>query len=700
MADVTAESRRMVMKWVRSETKDPNDPESALKADTIEEAYEKYDWLFVFEATMVTHMHADFTVDERTILERQEKAINKLKNMKHEQGSIQVWLQKFDDAIEECETMGATVIDEMKRIYLMKNLNEKIFEQTLVLWRGVLMRKSFPDKYDALKAYVMKEYSSQMTQAEHAKIIYNVISTTKKKTEPSLTATDGKTEKAKCHVCGQTGHKMKKCWYYDPKMTLDENKKAAEQNIKEKQAAKKEKAKEAEAKQEPTKTPSNLGSPAEVYKGTVVQLPPKEKTGMCLVRDVLLYCEPCNRAGLRPGQVDFAYDSGTASGVMGEQEMNILQNVEEEDELGLVGMHIRMDRAKKQVIITQPKHVERIIETFEVVKGAPSPALGKLMADDVDSPLLKEQAEYMSKCAMLMFISQRTYPEIRPAVIKLSTKYNKVTEDDMRKAVRVAEYIYGCKNTNKLVLNPNSMRLVSAADASYAEHPDGKSHSGGVVGFESDTSCYFGFVSLKQPVVAKSAGEAELIAQNKVGDLVEWARELLEELGFVQDTVPMSVDSTCAMQMVKQGTGSFKRAKHIKVRYFWLKGLIDEGMIELIYTPTEELVPVKNRIVPLSGTITCSVLLGVLLMCCCVFHILKPYISRKLSFSPFDSCRIYGQRTCTTEVTSRKVRICTDFANIGCWHNRKIQLPGIVCRCRTYTRHKLTYNILGHAGRA
>jgi hypothetical protein len=81
-----------------------------------------------------------------------------------------------------------------------------------------------------------------MTQAERAKIIYNVISATKKKTEPSLTATDGKTEKAKCHVCGITGHKMKKCWYYDPKMTLDENKKAAEQKIKEKQAAKKEKA--------------------------------------------------------------------------------------------------------------------------------------------------------------------------------------------------------------------------------------------------------------------------------------------------------------------------------------------------------------------------------------------------------------------------------------------------------------------------
>jgi hypothetical protein len=39
--------------------------------------------------------------------------------------------------------------------------------------------------------------------------------------------------------------------------------------------------------------------------------------------------------------------------------------------------------------------------------------------------------------------------------------------------------------------------LINAADATYAEHPNGKSHSIGVVGFESDMSCYFGFVSSK-----------------------------------------------------------------------------------------------------------------------------------------------------------------------------------------------------------
>jgi hypothetical protein len=166
LADMTVESRRMIQNWKRTELKDPSDPQSALMADNIEEAYQKYDWLFVFEAAMVTHLHADSSVDCTAILERQELAQEKLKALKHEGGSLQAWLQRFDDAVEECETMGATITDETKRIYLMRNLNEKIFEQTLVLWRGVLTRKTFPDTYEASKAYIANEYSSQMTQPD------------------------------------------------------------------------------------------------------------------------------------------------------------------------------------------------------------------------------------------------------------------------------------------------------------------------------------------------------------------------------------------------------------------------------------------------------------------------------------------------------------------------------------------------------
>ena len=72
--------------------------------------------------------------------------------------------------------------------------------------------------------------------------------------------------------------------------------------------------------------------------------------------------------------------------------------------------------------------------------------------------------------------------------------------------------------------------------------------------------------------------------------MVAWSRQFLQELSFAQLTIPIGVDNKCSMRLLEQGTGSFKRAKHIKVRFFWLKDLIDEGENTLIYVPSEELV--------------------------------------------------------------------------------------------------------------
>ena len=98
------------------------------------------------------------------------------------------------------------------------------------------------------------------------------------------------------------------------------------------------------------------------------------------------------------------------------------------------------------------------------------------------------------------------------------------------------------------------------------------------------------WISTKQPVVALSTCESELIATCTIGCAVEWASQFIQELGYAQKVIEMGVDNMCSMRLLEQGTGSFKRAKHIKVRFFWLKDLIDDGEIILIYVPSEELV--------------------------------------------------------------------------------------------------------------
>jgi hypothetical protein len=89
--------------------------------------------------------------------------------------------------------------------------------------------------------------------------------------------------------------------------------------------------------------------------------------------------------------------------------------VEMGDEIGLIGMQVKMDRIDKKVMFTQPKNVDRNITAFGVDKGAPNSAVSNVMGDYDTSPLLQNQKPFMSLNSMLMFIGQRTYPEIRPA---------------------------------------------------------------------------------------------------------------------------------------------------------------------------------------------------------------------------------------------------------------------------------------------
>jgi len=56
--------------------------------------------------------------------------------------------------------------------------------------------------------------------------------------------------------------------------------------------------------------------------------------------------------------------------------------IEMGDEIGLIGMQVKMDRIDKKVILTQPKNVDRIITAFGMDKGAHTPALANVMGDD------------------------------------------------------------------------------------------------------------------------------------------------------------------------------------------------------------------------------------------------------------------------------------------------------------------------------
>jgi DNA-binding ferritin-like protein len=64
-----------------------------------------------------------------------------------------------------------------------------------------------------------------------------------------------------------------------------------------------------------------------------------------------------------------------------------MRNEEIGEEIGLIGVHVKMDDKIKIVTLTQHKNVERIIQAF-------GPALPSLKGYDELSPLLSEQKKF------------------------------------------------------------------------------------------------------------------------------------------------------------------------------------------------------------------------------------------------------------------------------------------------------------------
>jgi hypothetical protein len=265
--------------------------------------------------------------------------------------------------------------------------------------------------------------------------------------------------------------------------------------------------------------------------------------------------------------------------------------LEEGDIINVIGMKFEVDRINRSVKVSQGKFMKSCVEFFDDLKEWPTPyGVDFLEVDDM-SPVLTNQTEFRSAVMTVSFGAHRTYPSLLFGTSWLATRQGKATEQDLKKLKSIMGYIKAHPD-HCLMLKPKSLKIICAADASYGDHLDGKSHTGGVVGFESDDNGISPvmFVCGKQSVVAKSSFEAEIIAASTVGDSFVWLSDFMVEIDLVVTGSIMYQDNKSAIISMEKGGGSFKRTKHIKIRFFWLKALVDEGILKFEYVQTAEMI--------------------------------------------------------------------------------------------------------------
>jgi hypothetical protein len=258
------------------------------------------------------------------------------------------------------------------------------------------------------------------------------------------------------------------------------------------------------------------------------------------------------------------------------------------DTISYIGMQITFNRAEGSVTIRQPGYIDEMLKQHNVTGKAITPGTQKLFEVNPDSKPVNRTL-FLSKLMKGMYLTKRTRPDALLEMTHLATRSAAPTEDDMAKLDRVYMYFNATRDL-PLVLKPDSLDLFASVDASYGNHVDSKGHSGIVLTLGLNGGPIFA-QSCKQKIVTKSSTEAELVALNDGVSQIMWTRNLLRDLGIVQDkpTVVFQ-DNQSTIQIAAGGPGQKGRTKHMDIRYFYVSERLQNKDIVLQYQPTADMV--------------------------------------------------------------------------------------------------------------
>ncbi|KAG7367822.1 hypothetical protein IV203_030565 [Nitzschia inconspicua] len=188
----------------------------------------------------------------------------------------------------------------------------------------------------------------------------------------------------------------------------------------------------------------------------------------------------------------------------------------------------------------------------------------------------------------LLYLCKRARPDLQTAVAFLTTRVVAPDCDDIKKLGRCVRYLRRTAHL-PLVLEASCVSNIRWwVDASYAIHPDMRSHTGATMTLGKG-SVYS--MSTRQKINTRSSTEAELVGVNDAMSIILWTRHFLEAQGYTVRENIVYQDNESAMLLEKNGRrSSTKRTRHLDVRYFFVTDNVHRGKLSIEYCPTGDMV--------------------------------------------------------------------------------------------------------------
>ena len=307
-----------------------------------------------------------------------------------------------------------------------------------------------------------------------------------------------------------------------------------------------------------------------------------EKTNMLIV--VLVHVDDCSIVGNTRKLVDRF-----------KVEMAKFVDITDLGELHwILGIEVCRIREERKLLLSQKSYIDSILRryNFDDLKPISTPMDPNVRLTSAQSPSTTEEIAamrnipYHEAVGSLMYATLGTRPDICFAVQTVSRFNSKPGLAHWEAVKRIFRYLKGTRDL-WLAYGGAKKEMLGYADADGSMGEDRKAISGyaflvngGAVSWSAK----------RQELISLSTTESEYIAATYAAKEALWLRQLILQLfGIILDATTLFSDNQSAIALTKEHQ-YHARTKHIDVRFHFIRWIVEEGKVRLVYCPTEEMV--------------------------------------------------------------------------------------------------------------
>lgn len=246
-------------------------------------------------------------------------------------------------------------------------------------------------------------------------------------------------------------------------------------------------------------------------------------------------------------------------------------------------LRMRITRRGNKIYIDQCAYLDKILKRcgMENSKTVDTPLPAGFQPEptkgQADSAL---RSKFQMVIGSLLYLMLGTRPDISFAVTKLAQFAANPSQEHLNKALYICRYLQGTKSYALCYDGDSGLGVSAWTDSDWASDPNTRRSQTGF--FLKLANGIFSWTSHAQKTIAHSSTEAEYMALSDCSRQVVWVRNLLEEIGYKLEAIPIAGDNQGSIFMASNPVTS-KHSKHIDIRYHYIREVVERGLVDVLF---------------------------------------------------------------------------------------------------------------------